>query len=110
MIKIAMIIIALLLPVHSFANIFHNVISNKSNVDRNAHFKVFLTASGESCDQVTETFFQGFDKEDTAYWNVACSNNFAYGISMKNDTQGTTSIMDCPMLKVLGTECFKKIT
>ena len=108
MIRIAAMIIVLLFPTLSLANDIHNLISNKSATERSAFFKKFLTASGESCDRVTKTFFQGFDKEKTAYWNVACSNNRAYSISIKNDAQGTTGIMDCPFLKTLGVECFKK--
>ncbi len=108
MIKIGMMIIILLFPTHSLANDFHNLINNKSSVERNTFFKKFLTVSGESCNRVTKTFFQGFDEEKTTYWNVACSNNLAYGISIKSDTQGTTEIMDCSILKALKIDCFKK--
>lgn len=108
MLKIAVILVVLLHSIPSFANDVHNLISKKSNTERSVFFNRFLTASGEPCGRVTKTFFQGFDKEQTAYWNVACSNKREYSISIENDSQGTTGIMDCPFLEAIGVECFKK--
>ncbi|MBL4743614.1 MAG: DUF4124 domain-containing protein [Cycloclasticus sp.] len=66
-----------------------------------------LSKSGYQC-IVTSTFFQGFDSEKTAYWNAACSNNAAYVISMANNKQGQTRILNCRVIAAMGIECFKK--
>jgi hypothetical protein len=65
--------------------------------------------SGEKCDSVTRSFFQGSDRRGNAYWNAACRNGQAFAIQVNNDAVGSTRIMSCAMLKAMNAgECFKK--
>ena len=91
------------------ANEAHAMLSRLSDQDRNSTLTKFLKQSNENCDTVVRNFFQGFDKDHNAFWNVACRNKKSYVIMIKNDKVGSTKIMDCGVLKMLKAgECFKK--
>jgi hypothetical protein len=91
------------------ANEAHNMLSKLSDTERNSTFTKFLKQSNENCDAVIKNFFQGFDNERAAYWNVACRNKKTFVVSIMNDKVGSTKIMDCGILKMLKAgECFKK--
>lgn len=92
----------------SSGNRAHDLLIGRPDVQRNKTLSAFLAESGESCD-VERSFFQGLDKELSAYWNVACEGGKSYVVTVKNDATGSTRILDCGVLKaVSGVECFKK--
>lgn len=96
-------------PGLALANKAHGVIEEMSDRDRNATFTRFLKQSGEDCNSVIQNFFQGFDKNRNAFWNVACRNKNSYVIMINNDSVGSTKIMSCALLKAINAgECFKK--
>jgi hypothetical protein len=64
--------------------------------------------SGKACGKATRTFLQGYDKEDAAYWNVACENGRSYCFQVPADPAANTRILDCSFMKSIGVECFKK--
>ncbi len=69
-------------------------------------FSVMLGAW--SC-PVAVTYFAGIDTKDgAAYWHVACTSGRAYAVTIADDAEGSTRIMDCPFAKTLGLTCFKK--
>lgn len=91
------------------ANKAHSIIANQSESERRAFFTSFIKNSGESCDSVTKTFFQGLSSQREAFWNVRCRNSRAYLIKIDDDATGSTKILDCGVLKAVGGgECFKK--
>lgn len=91
------------------ANPAHDRLQQMSSGERNTFFTKFLKGSGESCDGVTRNFFQGSGKSGDVVWNVACRNGKTYSIMIYNDAEGSSKIMDCPLLKALNAgECFKK--
>jgi len=93
----------------SYANKAHSIIISKSESERRVVFASLLKNSNESCGSAITTFFQGFTKENEAIWNVKCSNGRAYAILIKDNETGSTTILDCGVLKVIGAgECFKK--
>ena len=93
----------------AYPNKAHDVLSGKSEKDRNFALAQFMAKSGESCGQVTKSFLQGQDKSGKAFWNVQCSNKKSFSIIINNDNIGSTRILDCSILKaVAGVECFKK--
>ena len=48
-------------------------------------------------------------KAGDVFWNVACRNGKAYSIMINNDTDGSTKILSCAVIKAVnGAECFKK--
>lgn len=104
---------ALLLPAcysgAASANEAHEILSRMSEAKRNATFATFMQRSGEPCGTVARTFFMGFDSRRDAHWSVACSNKKAFAVMIKNDSAGSTRILDCKVLKAVAKmDCFKK--
>ena len=94
---------------NAFANQAHTILSKLSDPEKNATLTKFMKQSDEDCDTVVKNFFQGFDKDRNAYWNVACKNKKSFVIMIENDSAGSTKIMSCDLLKMLNAgECFKK--
>src|SRR5438093_13116428 len=86
----------------------HTALYNLSDPARNAVLTKFMAQSGEHC-VVVKTFFQGFDAEGDAFWNVACRNKQTWLIGLNPDAAGSTRILECEVLKwMAGVECFKK--
>lgn len=102
--------ITLLVSATASANKTHDMLSSRSEEERNRALAQFMERSGERCGQVTRSFFQGMEKKSgKAFWNVRCSNKKSFSIMIYNDRVGSTKIMECSILKaVAGTECFKK--
>lgn len=93
---------------NSFANPAHSQLLSLSESQRKAIFAKYLSSSGEKCGSVTQTFFQGLDHDDRAYWNARCANGNTYMIQVDDDAGGSTKIMDCSLMAALGTPCFTK--
>ena len=95
-----------------WANTAHEILFDKSNGERNETLTVLLIQSKEDCDIVVRNFFQGFEPEGGAFWNVTCENGKSYMILIENDARGSTRVMDCTLIKSLTkgrNECFKKL-
>ncbi|MFQ5965807.1 MAG: hypothetical protein ACE5KZ_16160 [Candidatus Scalinduaceae bacterium] len=101
-------ILLVLLTNISYANEAHDRLVEMTTSERNKTFGKLLRDSGESCNSVTRSFFQGFDKDNAAYWSVACSNDRSFSVQFKDDSEGSTRIVDCELLKMLGVNCFEK--
>jgi hypothetical protein len=102
-------LLLLLLPVSVWGNATHAALMKLSPTDREAMLTTFMRSSGEKCALVTRTFFQGFDSRRNAYWNVRCSDGGAFVIQINSDAQGSTRILECSMMKLVGGgQCFKK--
>lgn len=91
------------------ANKAHSILAGMAEPERRTFFGNYLKNSGEACDSVTKTFFQGLSKQGEAFWNVRCRNGRTYAVMINNDATGSTRILECEVLKVVGGgECFKK--
>ena len=87
----------------------HDLLAGQPDAQRNQMLTVFMKQSKENCDSVERSFFQGFDKSRSAFWNVACRNGRSFAVMVYNDASGSTKVLDCGVLKVVaGVECFKK--
>ncbi len=104
------ILIVILIPTSVLANSFHDQVKRKSEKERAEFFNEYLIQNGEKCANVNRVYFQGVDtKRGIAYWNVDCGNDNSYAISIKDDKNGTITIMGCAFLKALNLECFKSL-
>ena|SRR2546425_5885483 len=105
------VVLTLLVSIQAFpaeANPFHDRVIALSDAERNMIFSGVLI--DERC-VVTRSFFQGFDKNGNAYWNVACTSREPLSIQIMNDTRGSTRVLECSMLRLIArTECFKKFS
>lgn len=104
---LALVFVAVVASV-AFANEGHNRLMQMSPYKRSQTLANLLAASGKDCGQATRSFFQGFDKDKAAYWNVECSKGTAYNIQIIDDNRGSTRILECSVMKAMGIECFKK--
>jgi hypothetical protein len=64
---------------------------------------------GEGC-RGEYAFYMGMDKEANAYWSVRCANGKSYQVQIQPNATGSTSVMDCALLKaVTKLSCFVKM-
>ena len=57
----------------------------------------------------TRVFYMGVGDQE-GYWTIGCSNGRSYEIRVKNDTEGTSEVVDCQLLKALGVDaCFHTV-
>lgn len=98
-----------LLPFSVMANPAHEKIASMSESDRGAILAKLLSNGGERCPSSVRTFYQGADKQGNAYWNIQCAGGASYMIQVKNNATGSTSVLECVLMKKanIGT-CFKK--
>jgi len=65
-------------------------------------------AAGEGC-VGNRAFYMGIAKDRTASWSVGCTDGNSYAVQIDADSVGTTSILDCSILKVVAkVNCFEK--
>ena len=76
---------------------------------------VFLAKSAASAGNTvcstasaSRPFFQGFDSEQSAYWNITCVTE-AFTVMIENNAEGSTSTMPCSLLRSIGIECYTKL-
>jgi len=98
----------------SSGNKFHDRLVGMTDAQRNQILWGAMQSGDREnrgeCDSVVRNFFQGFDEDESrnATWNVACRNGRSFSITVYNDSAGSTKILDCAILKLVGVECFKK--
>jgi hypothetical protein len=73
----------------------------RSVSERNAILASLMQSSGERCQSVTRSMYQGQDSDHTAYWSLACANGRDYELSIDADTNGSTRILECAVEKAL---------
>jgi hypothetical protein len=57
-----------------------------------------------------DAFYMGMDPKLNAYWSVRCANGKKYQVRISSDAGGSTTIMDCNLLKAVGKiSCFEKL-
>jgi hypothetical protein len=91
---------------NTFANQWHDKLTQLSSKERNAVLTKAVNASDQGCDMTIKSFFQGFDDEKKAYWNVECRDKKTYLIRVTDE--GSSTVVACSALKSLKAgECFK---
>jgi hypothetical protein len=65
--------------------------------------------AGEGCSG-DSAFYMGMDKQTSAYWSIRCANGRSYEVQIQPDAAGSTSVMDCDVLKTSAKlSCFAKL-
>ena len=65
-------------------------------------------AAGEGCIG-NRAFYMGISKDRTASWSVGCTNGNSYAVQIDADSVGTTSILECSILRAVAkVNCFEK--
>jgi hypothetical protein len=86
-------------------NVGHAWLLKQTDEARGEMLAGVLEGSGKPCTPV-KTFFQGIDKENQAYWNIRCDSMNEYAIGLPQDPAKSTRILECEMLKLVGSECW----
>jgi hypothetical protein len=88
---------------------------NKANdlllaMSQDQQLKMLTAASGNEC-QVIKVFYAGVLAEDkTAFWDIECAHKSSYQISVYADSEGSSRITDCRILKAIADwDCFVAI-
>ncbi|AWN75535.1 hypothetical protein LEAN103870_06470 [Legionella anisa] len=89
------------------ANIANDILLSRTSAQKTQILSGIINAAGESCAPI-ESFYQGVDRNDAAYWNILCLNGRSYVIQIANDAEATTTIFPCSAMKSLGAQCFKQ--
>jgi hypothetical protein len=79
-----------------------------SSAERNRLLLRFMTASGERCGRVTRTFYQGSTPERQALWNLRCTRSGDWTVMIEPDTNGSTTITECGVLRTVGVRCWQR--
>lgn len=86
------------------------ILESVSAKEREATLTAIIDRSGRECGEITQSFLQGYDKADAAYWSVSCSNGASYSIQVQSDANAVSRVVACGIMKVMGVECFKKFS
>ena len=105
--KYILAMILLLIVPNTYANIANTILLSRTTDQKTQILSNIINAAGEPC-IATNSFFQGVDIYDSAYWNISCSNGQSYVIQIENNEEATTTIFQCNSMRSLGAECFKK--
>ena len=94
----------------TLSNEAHTLLSGKRAEDQAFFLGYAARSAGMDCPEGTARtpFFQGFDSEQSAYWNIACGKK-TYVVMLENDAQGSSSAMPCSVLRAIGIICFTKL-
>lgn len=68
--------------------------------ERLAIFKEYMNSSGKACEYVTEAVLLG-GYQRTDFWRVACSDSGEWEVSIEPDSEGSTRILSCNVVKAL---------
>lgn len=90
------------------ANPAHERLMQLNENQRQQLLSSYMQKSGEQC-AVTRTFYQGATDNGDVIWNVQCKGGEAFAILIKNDASGSSTILECDLLKkIKAGDCFKK--
>jgi hypothetical protein len=94
----------------ALANEHSQKLLNMTEMQRNAFWTLLLKKSGEKCDRVVRTMFQGGGEPEDS-WSVACQDGNSYSVGINAGPEGKTQILGCNELELFsrGTaKCWKK--
>ncbi|KTD40257.1 hypothetical protein [Legionella parisiensis] len=105
--KSTMMLFLLVFSSCNYANIANDILLSRTSAQKTQILSGIINAAGGACSPL-ESFYQGVDRNDAAYWNILCANGQSYVIQIANDAAATTTIIQCSAMKSLGTQCFKR--
>nr|WP_133138324.1 hypothetical protein [Legionella tucsonensis] len=105
--KFMMMLFLLVFTSCNYANIANDILLSRTSAQKTQILSGIINAAGGACTPL-ESFYQGVDLYDAAYWNISCSNGQLYVIQIANDAEATTTIIQCSAMKSLGAQCFKQ--
>ncbi|MGM9454606.1 hypothetical protein ACTAZI_14860 [Legionella bozemanae] len=105
--KSVMVFFLLVFTSCNYANIANDILLSRTSAQKTQILSGIINAAGGSCAPV-ESFYQGVDRYDAAYWNILCLNGQSYVIQIANDAAATTTIIQCSAMESLGAQCFKR--
>lgn len=92
----------------ALANDAHDRVLGLDAAARNNLFQEVIAGTNADCSLVTQTFYQGMDRKNTAFWNARCKEG-DYVVAISANETGSTRVLSCAMLKrAKGGKCFTK--
>ena len=75
---------------------------------RSVLFRGLITGSGQKIGEISDEMFIGYDKSKSGYWDVMDNEGRVFRIQLKNDNEGSTSVLNSAALQVTGSIPFTK--
>ena len=84
------------------------LLARMSDADRNLHWQAYMTKSGEKCGKVTRSFYQGSTESGQVIWNIQCSASGDWQLMVEPNSAGSTKLMPCDTVRLLGMQCWRR--
>ena len=107
---ILMAIVVAMFGTAAYAGNGSKVLESVKESERAEALAVIVHRTGIECGEVTQSFLQGYDKEDAAYWSITCSNGQSYGVQVQSDPNAISRVLKCSIMKSMGVECYKQFS
>lgn len=96
-------------PSSSATNKAHSILVKMAESERARNLGLVVDGGENSCIGASKSYFQGFDENNAAYWNITCSDGARYGVQIAADSGGSSRVMECSLLAYLDIECYKRL-
>ena len=109
--KIVVTVVAVASCAAASANGYHQTLKSLSEAEQAASLgEMAASAGNKKCKTASPSrpYFQGFDSERAAYWNVTCGSE-AFTVRIQNDSRGSNSTMSCNLLAMMDIQCYAKL-
>ena len=109
--KIAVAVMAVAVSVGASANGYHYALKSLPEDEQAVSLgEMAASAGNKQCktSSPSRPYFQGFDSERAAYWNVTCGSE-AFTVRIQNDSRGSNSTMSCGLLAMMDIQCYTKL-
>ena len=109
--KIAVAVMAVAVSAAASANGYHYALKSLPEDEQAVSLGEMAASAGkQQCRTGTPSrpYFQGFDSERAAYWNVTCGSE-AFTVRIQNDSRGSNSTMSCELLAMMDIQCYTRL-
>jgi TM2 domain-containing membrane protein YozV len=84
-----------------------DTLNRLTDAERQSFLRTIIVGTDFTCPRVTRVFHQATDSTGDEYWDATCSNAESYMVQVKHDATGSTRVMNCATVKLVGmTPCF----
>jgi hypothetical protein len=97
-------------PQSASGNVAHDQLVRLDPFARAKMLGSIVVSSGDTCTG-EDSFFMGINRRNIqAFWSVRCTNGKSYEVAIDGNATGSTSVMDCAVLKTVAkVSCFVKL-
>jgi len=105
--RVTLLAMIVFMSFEAFGNQFHNQLVKMSSAEQRNYWTNYMKKSGEDC-VPTKIKFLGRDDNGGSQWSIGCKTSTPYnkeGLFVNLKASGSTQILECKYLKMLGGAC-----